>query len=86
MKTRFDVNTEIFLKIRTLEDGYKRYEDYYKDKGFVLDKINESVYKEFNREIHLNEGERVYLEGFKFVDWKCIDLDKNIIRYSLIDE
>lgn len=86
MKTRFDVNTEIFDRRGTLEDMYKYYERYYKKYGFILDKINESVYKEFNREIHLNEGDRVYLEGFKFVHWKCIDLDKNIIRYSLINE
>jgi hypothetical protein len=87
MKTRFSINNEIFGRRETLEDMYKYYERYYKKQGFILDKINENVYKEFDREIHLNEGDRVDLEGvFRLVEWKCIDLDKNIIRYELIEE
>jgi len=84
MKTRFNINYEIFGQRRIIKDPYKYYEDHYKDRGFVLDKINEDVYKEFNREIHLDEGDRVHLEGLRIIDWKCIDLDNNIIKYSLI--
>ena len=86
MKTRFSISNEIFLGEGTLEDMYQYYEKYYKDKGFVLDKINEDVYKEFDREIHLNEGDRVALQGIRIVDWKCIDIEKNLLIYSLIHE
>lgn len=83
MKTRFSINSEIFLGPGTIENMYQYYEERYKDKGFVLDKINEDVYKEFDQEIHLNEGDRVELQGIRIVDWKCIDLDNNVLKYSL---
>lgn len=88
MKTRFSINNEIFGRTDLrLADMYKYYERFYKKYGFILDKMNESVYMDFDREIHLNEGDRVDLKGtFRLVEWKCVDLDKNIIRYELIEE
>lgn len=86
MKTRFSIADEVFLMKGTLDDIYKYYEDCYKDKGFILDKHSEDVYKEYDREIHLNEGDRVDLQGFRVVDWKCIDLDNDVIIYSLREE
>lgn len=86
MKTRFSIAYEVFLGEGTLEDMYKYYEDVYKKHGFILDKEREDVYKEFNNEIHLNEGDRVDLHGFRLVEWKCVDLDNNVIIYSLEEE
>lgn len=70
----------------TLQDMYKYYEDNYKKHGFILNKQEENVYKEFDREIQLNEGDRVDLQGFRIVDWKCVDLDNDVIIYSLKEE
>ncbi len=86
MKTRFSVNDDVFIGNGSLEKCYQYYEDYYKENGFVLDKNREEVYKEFDKEIQLNEGDRVDLLGFKIVKWKCIDLDNDLILYALEEE
>ena len=86
MKTRFSVNDDVFIGNGSLENCYKYYEDYYKESGFVLDKKREEVYKEFDKEIQLNEGDRVDLLGFKIVKWKCLDLDNDLILYALEEE
>jgi len=70
----------------TLPVMYKYYEDNYKKNGFILNKQEENVYKEFDKEIQLNEGDRVYLQGFRIVYWKFVDLDNDLIIYSLKEE
>jgi hypothetical protein len=86
MKTRFSISQDVFSTTGTLNEMYKYYEDVYKKHGFILDKRQEDVYKDFNKEIQLNEGDRVDLQGFRIVDWKCVDLDSDLIIYSLIEE
>jgi len=86
MKTRFLINSEVFLMPGTIEKMYQYYEDNYRKHGFVLNKAEESVYKEFDREIQLNEGDRVDLYGLRIVDWKCVDLIDDVIIYALDEE
>lgn len=86
MKTRFNIYPELFLSHMSLEEIYQYYEDYYKKSGFVLDKETEDVYKDFDREIHLNEGDRVDLFGFRIVTFKYIDLHNDLIVYVLKEE
>lgn len=86
MKTKFNVNNEVFLGFGTIENCFKYYEDNLKEFGFILDKENEDVYKMFDDEIQLNEGDRVNLCGLRIVDWKCVDLDYGFIEYSLKEE
>ena len=45
MKTRFEINEEVFLDNRTLPECYEYYENYLKQYGFVLDKEREDVFK-----------------------------------------
>jgi len=89
MKTKFNINDEIFLDneyIPTLEAAYSYYENHYKKLGYILDKNSEDVYIIFDKEINLNEGDRVLLHGFKIVIWKCVDIEDDIIEYSLKEE
>jgi hypothetical protein len=86
MKTRFNINEEIFIGFNTIGDCYKYYEKHFKEHGFVLDKENEDVYKEFNKEIKLNEGDRVEFYGIRKVDWKCYNIEEDYIEYALIEE
>jgi hypothetical protein len=83
-RTRFFINDEIFIGIYdSIEDCYKYYDSNYKSKGFILDKLNENVYKDFDYEIQLNEGDRVDLEGLRIVNWKCVNIDKSVVIYNL---
>jgi len=86
MKTKFTVNEEVFLNNGTPEECFKYYEDNFKQFGFELDKENEDVYKMFDTEFHLNEGDRVNLCGLRIVEWKCVDIDCGFIEYALIIE
>ena len=86
MKTKFSIANEIFLGRGTIEEMYKHYELGFKEQGFILDKESEDVYKIFDKEFHLNEGDRVDLCGFRIVSWRCVDLDSDMIIYSLDQE
>jgi len=86
MKTKFTINKEIFLDNGTLTECFELYENHYKQLGFILDKEEETVYMMFNKEIQLNEGDRVVLYGCYTVDWKGVDVIKDIIEYALIPE
>lgn len=85
MKTRFELTDVIFIdNNRTLEEDYQYYEENYREKGFILDKKTEDVYKVFDKQININEGDRVLLDGeFMIVNWKCLDLENETIIYSL---
>ena len=86
MKTRFEVSQDVFIGNGSLKKCYKYYEDVYKKHGFILDKQTEDVYKIYDKEFNLSEGDRVDLLGFKIVDWKCIDLENDLIIYALTEE
>lgn len=88
MKTRFEINQEVFLYNGTLPECYDYYEKYLKQYDFVLDKEREEVFKEFDRSIILNEGDRIALDGIgiRIITWKCYDIDNDIMTYVLEEE
>jgi hypothetical protein len=88
MKTRFEINEEVFDEDVTLDHSYGYYEKYLKKYGFVLDKENQEVFKEFDRSIILNEGDRIEIDpiGFKIITWKCYNIDNDIMTYVLKNE
>lgn len=88
MKTRFDFSPEVFQTDRDLLDCYDYYEQNLKEFGFILDKEQEAVYKEFDKEITLNEGDRVVLDGMgiRIITWRCYDIDNDLMIYVLIEE
>lgn len=86
MKTRFLITDEIFSFDNNIEECFKFYNQLYEKLGFILDRKRQAVYKDFDREIDLNEGDRVGLSGFRIVEWKCVDLDNNMVIYYLREE
>lgn len=88
MKTRFEINEEVFLDNGDLPECYEYYEKYLKQHGFVLDKEREDVFKEFDRSIILNEGDRIEMDGIglRIITWKCYDIDNDIMTYVLKKE
>ena len=88
MKTRFEINKEVFLDNGTLPECYEYYEKYLKQCGFVLDKEREEVFKEFDRSIILNEGDRIVMDGIgvKIITGKYYDIDNDIMIYILEEE
>jgi|LakMenEpi03Aug12_release.lakeMendotaPanAssembly.Ray.scaffolds.fasta_scaffold2344427_2 hypothetical protein len=88
MKTRFDFSPEVFQTDRDLLSCYDYYEQNLKEFGFILDKEQEAVYKEFDKEITLNEGDRVVLDGMgiRIITWRCYDIDNDLMIYVLIEE
>jgi hypothetical protein len=88
MKTRFDFSSEVFQRDGDLLDCYDYYEENLKEFGFILNKEEEAVYKEFDKEITLNEGDRVILDGIglRIITWRCYDIDKDLMTYVLIEE
>lgn len=88
MKTRFEIYDEVFSGNRTLHECYEYYEKYLKEYGFVLDKEYENVFKEFDRLIILNEGDRIKMDGIglRIITWKCYDVDNDIMTYVLKEE
>ena len=87
MKTRFEVG-HIFLNNGTLQECFDYYENNLKEYGFILDKEREEVFKEYNRQILLNEGDRIEMDGLglQIISWKCYDPDNDIMIYTLIEE
>jgi hypothetical protein len=86
MKTRFSIADEIFNFSKTDESNFEYYESHYKQLGFILDKEAYDVYKDYDKAIDLNEGDRVDLYGFRLVEWKCYDIENDLIIYSLKEE
>ena len=87
MKTKFEINSEIFLANGTLEECFEYYEKYYKQQGFILDKEKEEVYIIFDEKFDFNEGDRIEIFGCtRIVDWKSTDITNRIITYSLDEE
>lgn len=88
MKTRIDIGLDIFYggidgTIDHYNAGCKNYEDYYKQYGFILDEENETVYKIYDKEVNLSEGDRVELFGFRLVVLKYVDIENDLITYCL---
>ena len=86
MKTKFTINREIFNREGGMQSMYDFYEECYKDEGWLLDKESEEVYMILDKEINLNEGDRVDILGIRLVTWKCLNVMEDIIEYSLEEE
>jgi len=86
MKTKFTINREIFLDNGTLTECYEHYDKHYKEDGWQLDKDIEEVFMIIDREINLNEGDRVDIKGIRLVTWKCVNVLDGMIEYSLEEE
>lgn len=85
MKTRFMVNDEIF-GYGSLDEGFRLYEKEYKPLGFVLNKEDQDVYIDFDKEYNLNEGDKVNIYGIRVVESKIIDPVNDFVIYSLVDQ
>jgi len=85
MITRLDISSIVFEK-KTLEEAIADYEMYYKKLGYVMKR--ESIYKDFDIKIQLNEGDRVSLEetGIAIITWKCYHVEENVLEYALEQE
>lgn len=55
-------------------------------KGFEYDKSIECMFKVYNREIILNIGDKVDLLGYKIVYSKYLDIENDLMIYSLTRE
>ncbi len=88
MKTIVDIYEEVFLRDGTLLECYEYYEKRLKQYGFVLDKKDESVFKEYDRSIILKEGDKIVMDGIglRIIAWKCYDIDNDIMTYFLKEE
>jgi hypothetical protein len=88
MKTKFDVSNYCFLNEGgTVAQGEEIFEKELKDNGFLYDKETETVYTTVDRHIDLNEGDRVSLcIGIFIVEWKCYDIDEDVVEYVLKEE
>ena len=88
MKTKFTINKEIFWEHTLLKDAYKEYEEDYREHGWILNKGDEEVYMIFDKEINLNEGDRVNMQDgfYRTVKWKCLHVLIDVVEYELIIE
>lgn len=86
MRTKFTINDEVFGSGMTLSECYQYFEQEYKQHGFILDKERDDAYIIFDKEINLNEGDRVYLYATRIISYKCVDLVNDIIEYLLVEE
>lgn len=82
MRTRFDVYHEVFDK----ENPEEYFEKEFKPHGFTLDYERQEVYKDFETEIQLNEGDRVDFFGIRRVSWKCYNPVLDMIVYEVLLE
>jgi len=85
MKTKFIIDDEIRLGDISWSESRKYYEKKNKKYGFILDKENREVFKEYDRPIILNEGDSIAMDGigYHIVSWKSYDVDNDIMIYLL---
>jgi hypothetical protein len=88
MKTRFEIDEEVLLQTETLPEFCDYYEKHLKQYGFVLDKEREEIFKEYDKPILLNEGDRIEMDGIgsRIITWKCYNIDNDIMTYGLNEE
>jgi hypothetical protein len=85
MKTKFSISEEIFLRDMSLSESYEFYEKNYKQLGWQINKEKEDVFMIIDKEINLQEGDRVDVDNnnFRIVNWKCVDVFNDRIEYAL---
>ncbi len=73
MKTKFTTK-EIFDTFKSKSQVYQVYEQYFSQKGWMIDLDNEEMFIIIDKEINLNEGDRIDLYGYRKVTWKCLNI------------
>ena len=82
MKTMFNIGYSHFIGGSTDEQRKESYNKYHKHKGWKInDDLEMFIY--FDKEILLNVGEAVILDGFWEIRHKHYNLDNNTIEYYL---
>ena len=69
-------------------EAYFKEHDLQKE-GYVLDLENVDIYKIIDKEIILQEGERVIIDRnfwYLIVVWKLVNIDEGYIEYALKEE
>lgn len=85
MKTKFTTK-EIFDIYVTITRVYEVYQQYYSEQGWFIDLDNEEMFIIIDKEINLNEGDRINLHGYRKITWKCINIIQDIIEYNTEEE
>jgi hypothetical protein len=85
MKTKFTTK-EIFDTFKSKSQVYQVYEQYFSQKGWMIDLDNEEMFIIIDKEINLNEGDRIDLYGYRKVTWKCLNILEDIIEYNTEEE
>ena len=82
MKTMFNIGYSHFIGGSTDEQRKESYNKYHKHKGWKInDDLEMFIY--FDKEILLNVGEAVILDGLWEIRHKHYNLDNNTIEYYL---
>ena len=82
MKTMFNIGYSHFVGGNTDEQKKESYNNYHKHKGWKInDDLEMFIY--FDKEILLNVGEAVILDGLWEIRHKHYNLDNNTIEYYL---
>ena len=84
MKTRIEITHEIFKWDVSLEESEQIFKEEFEEYGFTLDMRNQICYKEYNRHIHLNVGDRIDMNDkiFRTITWKCYNPDEDLFEYQ----
>ena len=85
MKTKFTTK-EIFDTFKSKSQVYQVYEQYFSQKGWMIDLDNEEMFIIIDKEINLNEGDRIDLYGYRKVTFKCLNILEDIIEYNTEEE
>jgi hypothetical protein len=85
MKTKF-ITTEIFIEDRTLTESFEIFEKYFSANGWYIDLDNEEMFITIDKEINLNEGDRIDLHGYRKITWKCYNIIQDTIEYYTKEE
>jgi hypothetical protein len=88
MKTRFVINQDIFNIPESAGLGTEKeiYEKFYKNDGFLYDEEAGDYCMDFNREIQLNVGDKIFLYGYRIVTGKCYEIVEEMIVYHVKEE
>lgn len=88
METRFYITEPFYNNCDdSIAEAERIYLSDYKKDGFIFSKDEQTMYFKIDKEILLQEKDRVDLKGtFYIIDWACLDLDNDIRRYYLEEE
>lgn len=78
------MKTKISLSDIDIEEKKEYFENYLQQNGFIVE--NGEICKIFDNEIILNEKDRIYLYGYRIVNWKCYNIDEDTMEYDVHEE